>query len=136
VREIEGALSSLIANASFLGRKITISLAKDILKVYVKLTQREITIDHIVKVVCEYYDIDLDTFNSTKRTRDVAQARQVAMFLAKQHTKSPLTVIGSSIGGRNHATVLHSCKAVADMIDTDKQFKAQMEEVEKLVLSK
>lgn len=136
VREIEGALSSLIANASFLGRKITISLAKDILKVYVKLTQREITIEHIVKVVCEYYDIDIDTFNSTKRTRDVAQARQVAMYLAKQHTKAPLTVIGSSIGGRNHATVLHSFKAVADMMDTDKQFKAQIEEIERIVLGK
>ena len=136
VREIEGALSSLIANASFLGRKVTISLAKDILKVYVKLTQREITIDHIVRTVCEYYDIDEDTFNSSKRTRDVAQARQVAMYLAKQHTKSPLTVIGSSIGGRNHATVLHSCKAVADMMDTDKSFKAQIEEIEKLVLGK
>lgn len=136
VREIEGALSSLIANASFLGRKITISLAKDILKVYVKLTQREITIDHIVKVVCDYYGIELDTFNSAKRTRDVAQARQVAMYLAKQHTKAPLTVIGSSIGGRNHATVLHSCKAVADMLDTDKQFKGQIEEIERIVLGK
>lgn len=136
IREIEGALSSLIANASFLGRKITISLAKDILKVYVKLTQREITIDHIVKVVCEYYNIELDTFNSQKRTRDVAQARQVAMYLSKQHTKAPLTVIGSSIGGRNHATVLHSCKAVADMMDTDKQFKLQIEEIERIVLGK
>ncbi len=136
VREIEGALSSLIANASFLGRKITISLAKDILKVYVKLTQREITIDHIVKVVCDYFNIELDTFNSAKRTRDVAQARQVAMYLSKQHTKAPLTVIGSAIGGRNHATVLHSCKAVADMIDTDKQFKAQIEEIERMVLGK
>ncbi|MBQ8493422.1 MAG: chromosomal replication initiator protein DnaA [Alistipes sp.] len=136
VREIEGALSSLIANASFLGRKITISLAKDILKVYVKLTQREITIDHIVKVVCEYFEIDVDTFNSAKRTRDVAQARQVAMYLSKQHTKASLTVIGSSIGGRNHATVLHSCKAVADMMDTDKQFKLQIEEIERIVLGK
>ena len=136
VREIEGALSSLIANASFLGRKITISLAKDILKVYVKLTQREISIDHIVKIVCQYYDIELDTFNSAKRTRDVAQARQVAMYLSKQHTKAPLTVIGSSIGGRNHATVLHSCKAVADMLDTDKQFKSQIEEIERIVLGK
>ena len=136
VREIEGALSSLIANASFLGRKITISLAKDILKVYVKLTQREITIEHIVNVVCEYYNIDMDTFNSSKRTRDVAQARQVAMYMAKQHTKAPLTVIGSSIGGRNHATVLHSCKAVADAMDIDKQFKAQIEEIERLVLNK
>ena len=136
VREIEGALSSLIANASFLGRKITISLAKDILKVYVKLTQKEITIDHIVKVVCDYYSIELDTFNSAKRTRDVAQARQVAMYLAKQHTKAPLTVIGSSIGGRNHATVLHSCKAVSDMMDTDKVFKSQIEEIDKIVLGK
>ncbi len=136
VREIEGALSSLIANASFLGRKITISLAKDILKVYVKLTQREITIDSIVKIVCDYYNIDIDTFNSAKRTRDVAQARQVAMYLSKQHTKAPLTVIGSSIGGRNHATVLHSCKAVADMMDTDKQFKSQIEEIERIVLGK
>jgi chromosomal replication initiator protein len=136
VREIEGALSSLIANASFLGRKITISLAKDILKVYVKLTQREITIEHIVNVVCEYYNIDMDTFNSSKRTRDVAQARQVAMYMAKQHTKAPLTVIGSSIGGRHHATVLHSCKAVADAMDIDKQFKAQIEEIERLVLNK
>lgn len=136
VREIEGALSSLIANASFLGRKITISLAKDILKVYVKLTHKEITIDHIVKIVCEYYNIELDTFNSAKRTRDVAQARQVAMYLAKQHTKAPLTVIGSSIGGRNHATVLHSCKAVSDMMDTDKGFKAQIEEINKIVLGK
>ena len=136
VREIEGALSSLIANASFLGRKVTISLAKDILKVYVKLTQKEITIDHIVRTVCEYYNIDEDTFNSSKRTRDVAQARQVAMYLAKQHTKAPLTVIGSSIGGRNHATVLHSCKAVADMMDTDKGFKTQITEIEKLVLGK
>jgi chromosomal replication initiator protein len=136
VREIEGALSSLIANASFLGRKITISLAKDILKVYVKLTQREITIEHIVRTVCEYYNINEETFNSAKRTRDVAQARQVAMYLAKQHTKSPLTVIGSAIGGRNHATVLHSCKAVTDMIDTDKQFKGQIEEIERIVLGK
>ena len=136
VREIEGALSSLIANASFLGRKVTISLAKDILKVYVKLTQREITIDNIVKVVCDYYGIELDTFNSAKRTRDVAQARQVAMYLAKQHTKSPLTVIGSAIGGRNHTTVLHSCKAVTDLIDTDKQFKVQIEEIERIVLGK
>lgn len=136
VREIEGALSSLIANASFLGRKITISLAKDILKVYVKLTQREITIENIVKIVCDYYSIELDTFNSAKRTRDVAQARQVAMYLAKQHTKAPLTVIGSSIGGRNHATVLHSCKAVADMMDTDKQFKMQIDEIERIVLGK
>ena len=63
----------------------------------------------------------------------MAQARQVAMYLAKQHTKLPLAAIGSAIGGRNHATVLHSCKSVTNFMETDKVFKAQIEEVEKLV---
>ena len=135
VREIEGALSSLVANASFLGRKITTSLAKEILKVYVQLYQKEITIDHIIKVVCEYLDLDFERFNSTERTREIAQARQIAMYLSKQHTKAPLTTIGSAIGGRNHATVLHSCKAVSNLIETDKAFRRQVEEIEKKVLA-
>ena len=135
VREIEGALSSLVANASFLGRKITTSLAKEILKVYVKLYQREITIDHIIEVVCEYLNLDFARFNSTERTREIAQARQIAMYLAKQHTKAPLTTIGSAIGGRNHATVLHSCKAVTNLLETDKAFRRQVEEIEKKVLA-
>ena len=136
VREIEGALSSLVANASFLGRKITTSLAKEILKVYVKLYQKEVTIDHIIEIVCEYLNLDFARFNSTERTREIAQARQIAMYLAKQYTKAPLTTIGSSIGGRNHATVLHSCKAVSNLIETDKAFRRQVEEIEKLVLAR
>ena len=135
VREIEGALSSLVANASFLGRRITTSLAKEILKVYVKLYQKEVTIDHIIEVVCEYLNLDFARFNSTERTREIAQARQIAMYLAKQHTKAPLTTIGSAIGGRNHATVLHSCKAVTNLIETDKAFRRQVEEIEKKVLA-
>ena len=135
VREIEGALSLLLANVSFLGRKITISLAKEILQVYVQLYQKEISIDHIIKVVCEYLNLDFDRFNSTERTREIAQARQIAMYLAKQHTKAPLTTIGAAIGGRNHATVLHSCKAVSNLLETDKAFRRQVEEIEKLVLA-
>lgn len=135
VREIEGALSSLVANASFMGRRITTSLAKEILKVYVQLTQKEITIDHIIDVVCAHQNIDRTRLNSTERTRDVAQSRQIAMYLAKQHTKAPLTAIGSAIGGRNHATVLHSCKAISNLIETDKNFRHQVEEIERLVLS-
>ncbi|MCI7140765.1 chromosomal replication initiator protein DnaA [Alistipes sp.] len=135
VREIEGALSSLVANASFLGRKITTSLAKEILKVYVQLYQKEITIDHIIQVVCDYLNLDFARFNSTERTREIAQARQIAMYLAKQHTKAPLTTIGAAIGGRNHATVLHSCKAVSNLLETDKAFRRQVEEIEKRVLA-
>ena len=135
VREIEGALSSLVANASFLGRKITTSLAREILKVYVKINQREITIDHIIQVVCQHLGLDFERFNSTERTREIAQARQIAMYLAKQHTKAPLTTIGAAIGGRNHATVLHSCKAVSNLLETDKAFRRQVEEIEKKVLA-
>ena len=80
VREIEGALSSLVANASFLGRKITTTLAKEILKVYVKLYQKEITIDHIIDVVCKHQNLDFARFNSSERTREIAQARQIAMY--------------------------------------------------------
>ena len=136
IREIEGAMSSLVANASFLGRRISTSLAKEVLKVYVQLNQKEISIGHITETVCRYFNIDEESFNSSKRTREVAQARQIAMYLAKQHTKSPLAAIGAAIGGRNHATVLHSCKAVTNMIETDKVFKSQIEEIEKLILGK
>ena len=135
VREIEGALSSLVANASFLDRKITPALAKEMLKVYVKINRKEVSIDRITQVVCEHLGIDLDRLNSSERTREIAQARQIAMYLAKQHTKAPLTTIGASIGGRNHATVLHSCKAVSNLLETDKQFRQQVEEIEKKVLA-
>lgn len=135
VREIEGALSSLVANASFLGKKISISLAKDILKVYVKFNQREITLENIQNTVCEYLGLEADKFNSPKRTREIAQARQIAMYLGKQHTKAPLTTIGAAIGGKNHATVLHACKAVSNLLETDKVFRGQVEEIEKRILA-
>ena len=136
VREIEGALSSLVANASFLGKKITVTLAKEILKVYVQFTQKEITIDHIQKVVCEYLGLPEEKFKSPRRTREIAQARQIAMYLSKQHTKAPLTIIGASIGGKNHAKVLHACKAISNLMETDKVFRHQIEEIEKRVLAK
>ena len=135
VREIEGALSALVANTVYMGKKVSLSLVKEILKVYVRVCQKEITIEHIIEVVCDFLHIDIQRLNSPERTREVAQARQIAMYLAKQHTKSPLIAIGSAIGGRNHATVLHSCKAVSNQIDTDKALPRPMEELEKLVLA-
>ena len=135
VREIEGALSSLVANTSFLGKKITTALAKDILKAYVQLTQKEVTLDKIIDTVYSYLNIDRDRFNSSERKRDIAQARQIAMYLAKKHTKATLTTIGSAIGGRNHATVLHSCKAVSNLLETDKSFRRLVEDIEKAVLA-
>ena len=133
IREIEGAISSLVANTSFMGKKITISLAKEILKGYISLYQKEITIEHIIDTVCSYMNIDKQRLNSAERTREVAIARQLAMYLAKQLTKIPLSAIGAAIGNRNHATVLHSCKTITNLIETDQAFKLQVEELERLV---
>jgi chromosomal replication initiator protein len=135
IREIEGALRSLKANADFMGRRISTSLAKDVLKAYVQVTQKEISVARIAEIVCQYYDIDEQSLNSSKRTRELAQARQVAMYLAKQHTKLALAAIGAAIGGRNHATVLHSFKQVTNMLDTDKLFRGQIEEIEKMIIA-
>lgn len=136
IREIEGALSALVANSAFLNRKITISLAKEVLKMYVKICPKEITIDQVRKIVCEQLDIDEAAFDSPKRTREIAQARQIAMYLCKQHTKASLSAIGTAIGGKNHATVLHACKAVTNLMETDKAFAQTVEEIERIVLAK
>ncbi len=136
VREIEGALASLVANARFLGRKVTVSLTREILKVYVQVHRREISIDNIKQIVCEVLGVSADSFASQRRTREIAQARQIAMYLSKKHTKAPLTAIGAAIGGKNHATVLHSCKQVANLMETDRAFRLQIEEIERRVLGK
>ena len=135
IREIEGAISSLVANATFMNKRITTSLAKEVLKVYVSMYQKEITIEHIIDVVCSEMNVERERMNSSERTREVAIARQLAMFLAKKHTKQPLTNIGAAIGGRNHATVLHSCKTISNLMDTEKVFRQQVEQIEKLILS-
>ena len=135
IREIEGALLSIKANVSYMNRRMSTSLAKDVLKAYVHVSQKEISIKQITDIVCKYFNIDEQSFNSSKRTREVAQARQIAMYLAKQHTKLPLAAIGSAIGGRNHATVLHSCKNVLNLIETDKVVKSQIEEISKMIMA-
>ena len=136
IREIEGALASLVANAQFLGRKVTVSLAREILKVYVQVHQKEVSIDNIKDVVCEMLGVTRESFASQRRTREIAQARQIAMYLSKKHTKAPLTAIGSAIGGKNHATVLHSCKQVANLAETDRAFRMQIEEIERRVMGR
>ncbi len=133
IREIEGALASLVANAQFLGRKVTVSLAREILKVYVAVHRKEVSIETIRKVVCDMMGVSPESFSSNRRTREIAQARQIAMYLSKKHTKAPLTAIGSAIGGKNHATVLHSCKQVANLMETDRAFRLQIEEIERKI---
>ena len=133
VREIEGAISSLIANASFLNKSITVPLAREILKAYVKYTRKEITADRICDTVCAYFGLEKEQLDSKKRTRDIALARQVAMYLCKKHTKLPLSAIGNAIGKKNHATVLHACKTINNLMETDREFRHQMDEIERKI---
>ncbi len=137
IREIEGALVALMAQASVLNRKITVSLAREVMKVYVKENRREITIDMVLEHVSQAMNVSIEDINSKKRTREIAQARQLAMYLCKQHVSHiPLVTIGATIGGKNHSTVLHACNTIADLIETDKSFRAQVEDVERALLQK
>jgi chromosomal replication initiator protein len=129
VRELEGVLISMIAQASFNKKEFTMSLVKQIVDKFVKNTKREVSIEYIQKVVSKYFDMDVATLQSKTRKRHIVQARQLAMFFAKRMTKSSLASIGSQIGKRDHATVLHACKTVDNLTETDKQFKKYVEDL-------
>ena len=129
VRELEGAIISLIAQSSFNRKEITIELAKSIVDKFVKNTKKEVSIDYIQKVVSDYFQMDVETLQSKTRKRHIVQARQLAMFFAKKYTKASLASIGSQIGKRDHATVLHACKTVDNLSSTDKQFKKYVDDL-------
>ncbi|HLV15148.1 MAG TPA: chromosomal replication initiator protein DnaA [Xanthomarina sp.] len=131
IRELEGAIISLIAQSSFNKKEITIDLAKQVVEKFVKNTKREVSIDYIQKVVSDYFQMDIDTLQSKTRKRHIVQARQLAMFFAKKLTKASLASIGSQIGKRDHATVLHACKTVDNLSTTDKQFRKYVDDLSK-----
>tara|TARA_R110002072_G_scaffold35637_2_gene105254 strand:- start:1182 stop:2615 length:1434 start_codon:yes stop_codon:yes gene_type:complete len=133
IRELEGALISLLAQSSLNKKAITLELAKSMIDKFVKNTAREVSIDYIQKVVCDYFDLPIELLKSKTRKREVVQARQIAMYFAKKMTKSSLANIGMHCGGKDHATVLHACKTVNNLIDTDKRFRGYVDDLEKKI---
>ncbi len=131
VRELEGALISLLAQSTLNKKAITVELAVDLINKIVKHSKHEITIDYIQKTICDYFDMPTDALQSKTRKREIVQARQIAMYFSKQLTKSSLASIGAQIGHKDHATVLHACKTVNNLVDTDKKFRYDVEEIEK-----
>jgi chromosomal replication initiator protein len=115
VRELEGALKSVIAYSRFNGRDITLDTVKEALKDLLSSQNRQITIDNIQKTVAEYYKIKLSDMHSKKRSRSVARPRQLAMALAKDLTQMSLPDIGDAFGNRDHTTVLHACRTIASL---------------------
>ncbi len=130
VRELEGALISLIAQSSLNKKAVNLDLARQMIDKFVKNTAREVSIDYIQKVVSDYFNMPVELMKSKTRKREIVQARQIAMYFSKKLTKSSLASIGMQCGGKDHATVLHACKTVNNLIDTDKTFRKYIAELD------
>lgn len=131
IRELEGALISLLAQSSMNNKVITLDLAKQMIDKFVKNTTHEISIDFIQKIVCDHFNISVERISSKTRKRDVVQARQLAMYFSKKLTKLSLASIGMQCGNKDHATVLHACRTVSNLLETDKNYKNNILELEK-----
>ena len=121
VRELEGALRRVIANSKFTGRPINLEFAKEALRDLLALQDRLVSIENIQKTVAEYFKIRVGDLLSKKRSRSIARPRQVAMALAKELTNHSLPEIGDAFGGRDHTTVLHACRRIASLRETEKR---------------
>ena len=130
VRELEGIINSLLAQSILFKREIDMDLAERIIRKAVRIENKPITIDNIISKVCAHYDLDESVIHTKSRKREIVQIRQIAMYLAKKHTEISASKIGMLIGNRNHATVLHACKTVKDLIEINKSFKSDIEEIE------
>ncbi|MBI1731882.1 MAG: chromosomal replication initiator protein DnaA [Gammaproteobacteria bacterium] len=123
VRELEGALNRVIANARLTGQELTFEFAQAALRDLLLLQDRQVTMENIQKTVAEYYQIRVAELHSKKRSRSVVRPRQLAMALAKELTGHSLPEIGDAFGGRDHTTVLHACRKIADLRNGDKKLE-------------
>ncbi|MBO5956127.1 MAG: chromosomal replication initiator protein DnaA [Bacteroidales bacterium] len=131
VREMEGLFISLIAQSSLNKKAITLDLARQLVERFVHNSTQEVSIEYIVNVVCNHLNIPIEVFYSKSKKREMVQARQLAMHFAKKYTKCSLAAIGQQCGGKDHATVIHALKTVANLLETDKQFRTLATEIEK-----
>lgn len=131
VRALEGALNNIAFQSSLPGRKIDLEVAREVVRNFVKESHRELSLDHIQDKVAEHFHIPVEKLRAKTRKRPVVVARQLSMFLAKNLTNKSLKTIGEMFGGRDHTTVLYSCRAVQDLMDTDKEFRQTVEGIER-----
>lgn len=133
IRELEGVAAGLIAHSQLAKRDIDEGLAQEVIQNFVRNASLEITIDKIKRHVSEYYDLPVERMKSKTRKREVVVARQTAMYLCKSMTKQSLKSIGDEFGGRDHSTVIYSCNAVQDLIDTDSSYRETVSELRKQI---
>ena len=130
VRDLEGIIISIMAHATIYNRDIDLELAQRIVKKVTHNENKPVTIDDILRVVCTHYGLESNAIHTKSRKRDVVQARQVAMYLAKTYTDLSTAKIGNLIGNRDHATVLHACKTIKALKDVDKAFQTEIDEIQ------
>lgn len=130
VRDLEGTLASLLAHSTLVNMPVDLQLAGKVVGRMVNVKSRVTTVEHIRDVVCDHFSLSVDAISTRSRKREVVQARQIAMYLSKQMTKNSLSSIGDLIGQRDHATVLHACKIVTDLMEIDKSFRLSVKEIE------
>jgi len=133
VREIEGAIISILAQSSLNKKQITVELAKQMIDKFVQNTVHEMSIDYIQKVVCDYYNMPVNQIFSTSRKRDIVHVRHSSMYFAKKYTDLSLSQIGTKCGNKDHATVLHACRAIENLIATDKKIKEDLNNIDKIL---
>ncbi|MDX2136232.1 MAG: chromosomal replication initiator protein DnaA [Saprospiraceae bacterium] len=133
VRELQGAMISLLAQSTLINRKIDLELAREVIRSFVTNVNKEITIEFIQETVADHYNVAVERLKQETRKRNVVIARQLSMFLAKKLTNKSLKAIGEIFGGRDHSTVIYSCRAVQDMMDTDAAFKETVADIEKKI---
>ena len=130
VRDLEGALNTLVARANFLGQAITPEFAQETLRDLLTVHSQAITISNIQKTVADYYQLRLSDLLSMNRSRSLARPRQMAMALAKELTEHSLPEIGKAFGGRDHTTVLHACRTIRDLSGTDGKLRADWDKLQ------
>lgn len=135
IRELEGCLIKLGAHASLTGMPIDINLARNVLKELISEEEKPVTVDMIQKAVGEYFGMKAQELKTKKRTKEVANARQIAMYIAKQLTQLSLSEIGRSFGGKDHATVIYACKQIEDKRGRDETLKKTVEYIAKKIKS-
>lgn len=131
-RDLEGIIVSIMAHSLVYNKEIDLALARRVISQAIKkIEKKKITVEVIEETVCKYFNVTADQIQSNSRKREIVQARQVAMYLTKSYTEMSLAQIGSVIGKRNHATVLHACKTVHEQMEVDKAFREEVKEIEK-----
>lgn len=130
VRDLEGIVVSLMAHSTINNTDVDLNLARRIVGDFSDFEKRPITIDDILKKVSDFYGVEVESINTRSRKREVVQVRQVAMYLAKKYLDMSTSKIGLYIGKRDHATVLHACKTITNLAETDKQFRSELNKIE------